>query len=318
MPQKTSSRPVNAGSNIPPSPDTLPEILQALPDRTGRPGSSIDLIPEVQTLYQDYVDGFQQQVPLDTQVERAEALVVAILSHYYPKDKNFMVEPANLSMLAGNGWNFWVVRPDYKPFPKKKGGGRWDPERPFLPDEKGTKPAAPTYTGWGADTFHHIPAERIKGFRVLRKQLRIDDDGKPIVNKQPVTYAAIMMDDLSTFDKWVPDYLQLNDKLITNPRQDVLRYSLGVEAEISKGYGVILLGPRLEFYNYDWKGARLDPPDSILTSENIKWNFTKSADPEPLSQLERDHWMVDVRTQGLSEVDEMFKKVVQRPVEYQR
>ncbi|KAF1961230.1 hypothetical protein CC80DRAFT_233353 [Byssothecium circinans] len=282
--------------------------------------SSVDLT-ELERLYLTLTTKIDEQAPVSTQLECAEALVFAGLSYYFPKDQGFSVEPADLSKLAGNGWNFWLVPAGYRPFPKQKGGGLSDPEQPFLPDAKGHLPTnVPDYKGYITEKQHHIPAQLIKGFRVVRKQNVEDKDGRVVSETIPHTYLAIMMDDLATFPKWVPDYLQKGEHLVSNPRHDILRYSLSEEAKISKGYGIVMLGPRIEAYNFNWQGVRQVPDTVRLDVYDSRWKIRKEADPEPFSQLDAKEWMVDLRDPShtsLEQLDDLFTNLAERDVEYQ-
>ncbi|CAI6333761.1 unnamed protein product [Periconia digitata] len=351
--------PINTGANDAASQSmTLPPL-------------HLDKHPTIPNLYKTFVEGFQQGKPNEVQLEHAKQLASALLEHYYPKSQGFSVDPVSSIDIARNGWNFWLAPADYQPFPQHgtNSGGPLDPSKPFMPDAEGNEPAAPNYTDVYVDDQHLIEPELITFFRVSSEQEFYEDGddnnnsskgpGEPVSDpstsssatnqqQQPLTrrtikkqishtYFAILMDDLSTFDRWVPDHMQRHDKLVSNPRQDILRYALGVLAGISKGYGFLLLGPRLEVYNYDWQGQRRneDDPNSAAvagSSKNKKGKkskksksepktnctrFVKGADPEPMSQLDGPKWFVDVREEGLDGVQTLMGDVVERDVEYQ-
>ncbi|PVI03891.1 hypothetical protein DM02DRAFT_213069 [Periconia macrospinosa] len=230
------------------------------------PTLRLDQHPTIPSLYQTYNDGFKQLAPKALQLQRAKDLALALLQHYYPKSQGFTVEPTEPLNIARHGWNFWLAPHDYNPQDKKS--------------------KLPTYHSPFEDKQHHIRPEHITSFRVVSEQEFYNDSDDATANpeehddlnrdqvsadtgppkqrpttKKPVehTYLTILLDDLSTFPRWVPDSLQQsNDRLISNPRHDILRYALGVVARIQKGYGFLLLGPRLEAYTYEWQDVAED------------------------------------------------------------
>ncbi|KAF2640684.1 hypothetical protein P280DRAFT_518042 [Massarina eburnea CBS 473.64] len=113
--------------------------------------------PDLQTMYQDYADGFQTKASLETQLERGQGFIFAFLKHQYPAKQGFKVELANRTPLAEHGWDFWFAPKDYDPFPsfKKKRDLLADPMQPFLSNTKGKRPATPIYKPYSSKPQLH-------------------------------------------------------------------------------------------------------------------------------------------------------------------
>lgn len=276
----------------------------------------IDQHPTIPGLWKAYAEGFQQKVPLADQLQRAKGLAFAILEHYYPKAQGFTVEHIPTIMTARHGWDFWLCPDNYKPFPSRKKKhdkqlGPANPAKPFERSATGAKPAAPVWSSPAGDKEHKIPVELIASLKVLSLQDFEDADGKPYKKQIPHTYLTILMDDLANFDQWVPDEYQLGEKVICMPRHDIVRDALARDANMADGYGFLLLGPRLEAYNYNWQGERHVPDDAVGASRSYR--FVKDADPEPMSVV-AGKWVVDARSEQLADLDKMLQAVVERDV----
>lgn len=240
--------------------------------------------PEIHMLYGNYVKSFSQpDASNDQRLKHAKALVVALLEHYYPKSEGFSVDPVSLDPMAKFGWNFWQYPDGYNPR-EAKGNSK----------KKNAGGGRPVFYPFAAK-YHRIAPQHITGFAVLSSRKNKEGNGTAANKLVPYTYVGIVMDTLDTMDTWVPEELQRGVHLVSNPRIDLLRWSLGHQAEIRRGYGILLLGPRIEFYTYDQDSKNED---------------------EPFSHFAPDVWMVDVREQGLDDLDPLFRQVRAKEVVY--
>lgn len=254
----------DSGSN------TLPDFTQ----------ERITHIPQIQKLYDAYQQGFEHEyTSYESHMTRAQALAVAMLEHYYPKNQGFTVEPCTFNVMAAHGWAFWL-----HPEPTGAATG------PGAAHKKKAASTAPQWEMFSAK-YHRILPERIAGYVVYQEHTVIDKDGNEYLQDYPHTYLGIMMDDLQTFNNWVPDRNSTGG--VSIPRAELLSYSLGVQAKIRHGYGILLLGPRIEFYDYN--------------------NDAQSA----MSRIKSENWAIDMRYQTLSMVNVVFKGINERTIIYQ-
>ncbi|KAJ4348023.1 uncharacterized protein N0V89_009395 [Didymosphaeria variabile] len=253
----------------------------------------------------------------------AKELAATLLEHYYPEEQGYRVEPVQLPLSQFGGWRTWIYPEDCYAATKRKA----DNLKAGL-----KKNPKPVYETWGgniqADKFHRILPEHIAGYVVL-SEVQFEDGSTGWAQH---TYLAIMMDDLDTFEHWVPEKLMRPEKnFVSMPRADVLSDSMGRQAEISHGYAILMLGPRFEFYNYQAKPAweekpwehylgpdpENDPdhdPDSAAEDQTSCFSHFDGRD------VDNDSWVVDIRskppTETVAAVDRLFKSVVGRDVEY--
>lgn len=115
------------------------------------------------------------------------------------------------------------------------------------------------------------------------------EDGTHSEQSFPHTYLTVLVDDLTTINQWRPD----NGASGTNTRGDIMAYSMGVRAKIQTGYGIVILGPRIEFYRYD------------------------NDDNKPMQRLQKDNWAFDMRTESPAMVSQTFEFVASKTVLYQ-
>jgi hypothetical protein len=255
-------------------------------------------------------------------LEKAKVLAAALLEHYYPKDQGYRVEPAEFPLLQFGGWRTWVYPENCYAATKRKGDhikGRLK------------KNVKPMYETWGgnitADKFHRILPEHIAGYVVL-SEVQYEDGSTGWAQH---TYLAIMIDDLDTFEHWVPEKLMQPAKnFVSMPRADILNDAMGSQAGLATAYAIIMLGPRFEFYNYQAKPAWEEKPWEYYLGpdpEDADHDANPSAEEETscFSHLDggngdNDAWMVDIRSdrpaETLAAVDTLFKSVVGRDVEY--
>lgn len=205
-------------------------------------------------------------------LEKAKHLAVALLEHYYPKEQGYRVEPVGFPLLQFSGWRTWVYPEDCYATAKRKA----DNLKAGL--KKNPKPLYATWSGSiNADKFHRIFAEHITGYVVLHK-VQLEDGS---MGRAQHTYLAIMMDDLDTYQHWVPEKFMRPDKnFISIPRADILSDAMGRQADIAKGYAIIMLGPRLEFYEYQAKSAWEEKP----------WEYYVGPDPGNDSDYDPGPW----------------------------
>ncbi|KAL1601538.1 hypothetical protein SLS60_006453 [Paraconiothyrium brasiliense] len=254
-------------------------------------------------------------------LDLAKELAATLLKHYYPEEQGFRVEPVEFPLLQFGGWRTWIYPEDCYAATKRKA----DNMKAGL-----KKNPKPVYETWGgniqADKFHRILPEHIAGY-VVMSEVQYEDGSTGWAQH---TYLAIMMDDLDTFEHWVPEKLMRpEDNFVSLPRADILNDSMGRQADIAQGYAILLLGPRIEFYNYQakpaweekpWEHYRgpsqndLDDPDSAAEEETSCFSHLDGGD------VDNDSWVVDTRskppTETLAAVDRLFKSVVGRDVEY--
>lgn len=245
-------------------------------------------------------------------LEMAKSLAEALLKYYYPENQGYRICPTNFPLVKLGGWRTWVYPENCYSAPRRKISSLVGPLK------KNAKPVYDTFGGdLAADKFHRIDPEHITGYVVLN-EVQYPDGSTGWAQH---TYLAIMMDDLDTFQHWVPETQASSSKdFVSLPRADILNDAMGAQAGISKGYAMIMLGPRIEFYNYNGK------PEW----EEKDWEYYTGPDPDVsngdtaletscFSPLDGT-WAVDVRsfppTQVFDAVDDLFRNVVERDVHY--
>lgn len=255
-------------------------------------------------------------------LEKARTLAFTLLEHYYPTDQGFRIERAEFPLLDFGGWRTWIYPEDCYTATKRKA----DNLKAVL-----KKNAKPTYETWGgniaADKFHRILPEHIAGFVVLNEVQYADGS----TGWAQHTYLSILMDDLDTFEHWVPEKMMRPDRnFVSVPRADILSDAMGRQAGVARGYAILMLGPRFEFYDYAAKPAWEEKPWEhyvSLDSGDAEHDPDPAADEETscFSRLgggdaDSKAWVVDVRAkrpaEALAAVDRLFKSVVGRDIEY--
>lgn len=135
----------------------------------------------------------------------------------------------------------------------------------------------------GFPGFRHIPPEQITGFMVS-KFYDLQDGAE---QSFPHTYLTILIDDIADLDNW-----QLST-MAQNTRGDIMSYSMGVQAKIDQGYGIVIIGPLIEFYKYDNSASK------------------------PMQRIQKDNWAFDMRTAPPGLVDQTFEFLSGKTVVYQ-
>jgi hypothetical protein len=191
-------------------------------------------------------------------MEHAKALALALLQHYYPESQGYMVRPSSLGPIAKHGMNSLLKGndgsdPDFNLLPPKKDSKKGKKKKPTKKQEQAE--SARQFNHWWpltvAMNWHVIEPEDIAGFEVLKSTAIAGAENEYV----PYTYLAIMIDDLETFSS----FAATNDV----HRGDILTDVLCRTQKIQSGYGILLFGTRLEFYDFS-NGAetRIDDSDS--------------------------------------------------------
>jgi hypothetical protein len=123
----------------------------------------------------------------------------------------------------------------------------------------------------------------------LTNKTQTDEDGSHSEQGFPHTYLTVLIDDLATIEQWQPE----NGPLAINNRGDIMAYSMGVRARIQTGYGIVIIGSRIEFYKYD------------------------NDSNKPMQRLQKDNWAFDMRTESPAMVGQTFEFVAAKTVLYQ-
>jgi hypothetical protein len=286
--------PAMEGNSIP---DASPHIL-----------STANLPSHLQHLCNVYSASYDDDTSLNsTRVQHAKALALALLQHYYPDPRGYMVRPSSLGPIAKHGMYFLLkaddgTDPDFDPLPPKK--------EPKKGKRKPTKAQLATlekaeyerqfnywYPRTNAMTWHFIKPEDIAGFEILKK---FTSSGAGEDAYAPHTYLAIMIDDL----EMSPSFAATNDV----HRGDILTDVLCRTGEIRYGHGILLFGTRLEFYDFD-NGDETMIDDSGA-EEYVEG--TVSIDEPRVSMAE----YTDLRTMDLQMVDVAFRNMADKNVQY--
>ncbi|OAG10864.1 uncharacterized protein CC84DRAFT_1173193 [Paraphaeosphaeria sporulosa] len=221
----------------------------------------------------------------DPCLDKAKALAVVLLEHYYPADQGYRVEHAAFPLVQFGGWRTWIYPEDCYTATKRKSDNM----------KAGVKKnAEPVYETWAgnilADKFHRIFPEHIAGYVALN-EVQYEDGSTGWAQH---TYLAIMMDDLDT------GYAIL----MLGPRFEFYDYHAkpAWEEKPWEHY----LGPNPEDADYD--------PDLAAEDETSFFSHLGGGD------VDSDAWIVDIRSkkpaETLAAVDKLFKSVVGRDVEY--
>ncbi|KAF2002455.1 hypothetical protein P154DRAFT_139251 [Amniculicola lignicola CBS 123094] len=207
--------------------DNIPDLNQA----------KMYKIPQLYRLYNDYFASYKDSsATTDSRLDRAKTLGFALLKHYYPANQGFVVEPHPFPMTTKYGISVDMKVPTQskakaaKSKRGRKGGGAQPPALP---------PVHYQYGRW-----HPIPPECIAGFVVKKTYSYNNLDGTTATSTIPHTYLGICVDDLKSKPEWSPMY-----KMSSIPA-DMLALVLGIEANVERGAGFMIMGPSIEFYTY--------------------------------------------------------------------
>jgi hypothetical protein len=211
-------------------------------------------IPQIQTLYNAYLATYDNSNATNsTRMHYAKALSFALLTHYYPASQGYTIAPTSPGPIAKTGLSFILAADDnsdiWKDLPAKKSTTR---KRPLSQKELQTadaKDRAAKYfhgANWAGNLqWDWIKPENITSFVVVRNLMVIDKEtGVWGWGWKPHTYMSILVDDFGA------EPPKLSRENITC-RSDVLADALCRRGKIQEGYGILLYGPRLEFYDFD-------------------------------------------------------------------
>ncbi|KAF2471244.1 uncharacterized protein BDR25DRAFT_303314 [Lindgomyces ingoldianus] len=208
---------------------------------------------------------------MESHLERAKRLAHALLKHYYPSCQGFSVEPTSLDDMARHGWTIEEKQVEY------------------LVARGNKKKKKKLHTVKAEPTYHTIPKDHIAGF-VVKKQYVVDQGYGTEANVNiPHTYLAIMVDDLTKMGRWQ------SMRQADVHRGDILTYSLGVQAKVQRGPGILIVGNYIEFYQYNNAGPR-----SLFMSPYAK-----------------EHWSLPMDESNIILVNQMFEAVAMTDIAYQ-
>jgi hypothetical protein len=251
-------------------------------------------------------------------MDHAKALAFALLTHYYPAAQGFIVQSCSLGPVAKHGMSFMLKAadgsdPDYTPLPlpkdPKKGKKKLSKaQRKAKEDAKYLKQFWHGYNNFTGKTDWHmaIQAEDVAGF-VVMTQCKTSADGIGLVegNYRPLTYLAIMIDDLTTLDQ-IADTNDVH-------RGDVLADVLCRDAQIQTGYGILVYGTRIEFFDFD------NGKEVVVNRINDETNDNIKAE-EPLVTMceveDEGDLAMDMRTTDWEVVDRAFRHIAAQKVVY--
>ncbi|CAG5153789.1 uncharacterized protein ALTATR162_LOCUS3331 [Alternaria atra] len=256
-----------------------------------------------------------------TRMQYAEAFAFALLTHYYPASQGYTVVPTSPGLIAKNGINFILAANDksdiWKDLRKKKANSTNKANRRRAPTKKELERAEKEEQVAKVAEYNHefaymanlqwdyISPQDIAVFVVTcETEIRNEKTGVVICEQHPHTYFAIMIDN---FDE-VPRFSTEN----TVHRSDILTDALCRGGKVQNGYGMLLYGPRLEFYAFD-RG------DEWYYSVSDEENGQEPQDIEPkmeVLQSGSQDMQFDLRTMGLDTVGAAFRDVAVREVVY--
>ncbi|KAH6868401.1 hypothetical protein BKA58DRAFT_194347 [Alternaria rosae] len=250
-------------------------------------------------------------------MQYAKALAFALLTHYYPPSHDYTVMPISPGPVAKNGMNFILAADNksdiWKEFHKNKGRAfrRKVPTKKELEraekedqDAKGAE-YAHGITQIFNSQWDFIAPEDIAAFVVMRKTIATNTETGAVTHEQHTyTCLAIMIDN---FDE-VP-HLSTSNMM---HRSDILTDALCRGGKIQNGHGMLLYGPRLEFYAFDRGNEWV-----YLDDEEESEQATQDIEPKMEVLLSGGQSLeMDLRTTGLDMVDVAFRDVAVREVVY--
>ncbi|KAF1944428.1 hypothetical protein EJ02DRAFT_100531 [Clathrospora elynae] len=284
----------------------------------------IATIPQIKALYDAYLASYKDEdTPNATHMVYAKALAFAFLTHYYPASEGYTVEPASPGPIAKHGMSFILAADDKSDV--------WKDLRTKKTTHKAARRGGHTLMQFEiaeaqakTDAYNHglsymlglqwdcIQPEDIAAFVVERK-FEITDKITGILtyHTRPHTYLAIMIDNFGH----PPRFSKAN---LTH-RSDLLSDAL-CRRQVQEGYGVLLYGPRLEFYGYDagppWVCAD-DAASKVLGFHTAEEEDTQHIEPRTeMLRMGGTALEVDMRTTGLQALGQVFQHVAARHVVY--
>ena len=268
-------------------------------------------------------------------MDHANALAVALLREHFPAKDGFIVLPSSVGPVAKAGMNFMLkgidgTDPEFLPLPKHvpsapknnriRGKSKKPTAKALLEREK--KEAREAYLRdfghyWQFTTsckWHTIEAEDIQGLVVLKKANTTGNEMTAVeAEYRPHTYLAIVVDDLAKIDL----FADTNDM----HRGDILADALSRNAKIQSGYGILMFGTRIEFYDFD-NGMETKVEDGLFidetTGEEVDYKVT-SVEPF-LAMTEHPDGegdlAMDMRDTHLDAVGQAFEHMAAQEVVY--
>lgn len=200
---------------------------------------------------------------LEEQLNRGKDFALSILSYYFPEDQGFVIRAKDFSPMSKYGWSI-ELKVHSKGY-DTSGQGRW----------------------------HLVSPECIAGFKVCKKHKIQHNDGTEGEQLRPHTYFAIIADDCKTQPEWL-----VQKKKGSVSRGDLLAYALGAEADISKGYGFLIMGRFFEFYQYDHDQESLVSP---YPHPEYPQNWSQDMDSQPTP------WIADIWFNMLATSDVVYQ-----------
>jgi hypothetical protein len=262
--------------------------------------STGDVVPgHLQHLLETYVASYNDDLILNmTRMDHAKSLAFALLKHYYPESEGYIVQPSALGPMARYGFNFMLKGidgsdPNYTPLPPKKGQKKGKKRRTKAQLTAEYKREVNHWWPFTTDIrWHSIDPKDIIGFQVLQKSG---------AEYRPYTYLGIMIDDLQT----LPNFAENNDV----HRGDILVDIFSMSAKIQLGYGILLFGTRLEFYDFDnGEKTRFGEDGKTITVEEPTVRLCKNANNEEL--------VIDLRSTGVQMVGSVLRQIVKKDVKF--
>jgi hypothetical protein len=268
-------------------------------------------------------------------MDHANVLAVSLLREHFPAKDGYIVLPSSLGPVARDGMNFMLkgsdwTDPEFMPLPlqapsapkknRSKGKSKKPTAKALLARKK--KEAQEAYVRDFSQYYHFtasckwhtIEPEDIEGLVVLKK-VNSNGNGMTTVEAEyrPHTYLAIIVDDLTKVDLFA-DTNEMH-------RGDILADVLSRNAKIQSGYGILMFGTRIEFYDFD-NGMETKVEDGIFideaTGEEVDYKVTSE---EPfLAMTEHPDGegdlVVDMRDTRMDVVGQAFKHMAAQNVVY--
>jgi hypothetical protein len=285
--------------------------------------TSINDIPGLGALHAVYLSHYDPQSTATnaTRMQYAKAFAFALLTHYYPASQGYTVAPTSPGLIVKNGINFILAANDksdiWKNLHKKKANSTNKANRRRAPTKKELERAEKEEQVAKVAEYNHefaymanlqwdyISPQDIAVFAVTcETEIRNEKTGVVTCEQHPHTYFTIMIDN---FDE-VPRFSTEN----TVHRSDILTDALCRGGKVQNGYGMLLYGPRLEFYTFD-RG------NEWYYSVSDEENGQEPQDIEPnmeVLQSGSQDMQFDLRTMGLDTVGAAFRDVAVREVVY--
>jgi hypothetical protein len=275
---------------------------------------SITQIPQIQALYAAYLDTYENRDETnEKRMRHAKDLSFALLTHYYPASQGYSVSPISPGPIAKTGLSFILAADDgsdiWKDMPAKRTPNK-PRKRPYTPRELATmkeKDRIATYihgANWLCNVdWQHIKPGDIASFFVLRKlQVLNEESGVWEWEWRPHTYLSILIGDF--------DDKRLSTENTTH-RSDILTEALCHGGRVKEGYGMLVYGPRLEFYDFDagmeWVWSGDDDEEGEAQDVEPKCEVLECGGKE---------MEMDMRDRDLYALDGAFNSVAGREIVY--